>query len=110
MSAWPAWKRHEKKVAMLLHGRRHSRGNNYAEEAGDVEHPLFSVECKYRKKLPALLLQGLSQARRYSSKPPLLVLKEQGRQSELVVMSLADFVDLFGALQQPVSITGKEGV
>jgi len=99
MSGWPAWKRHEKKVATMLQGRRHSRGNNFAEEVGDVEHPLFSIECKYRKKLPTLLMQGLSQARRYNSKPPLLVLKEHGKQSELVVMTLHDFVDLFGALQ-----------
>jgi hypothetical protein len=94
-----SWKNLERKTARLLRGKRNARGEDFSVSAADVEHPLFSVECKYRKHLPALLAQGLAQAQRYHpAKPPLLVLKERGKHGEIVVLRLADFVDLFGPL------------
>jgi hypothetical protein len=44
---------------------------------------------------------GLEQAARYDhTKPPLLVVKERYRHESLVVMRLADFVDLLGPLTE----------
>lgn len=95
-----AWKEHERQAAKLLGGKRHSRGADFGTSAPDVEHPLFSVECKYRKTLPRLLRLGLEQAASYdTTKPPLLVVKERHQRGALVVMRLADFTDLVGALK-----------
>ncbi|MBM4255922.1 MAG: hypothetical protein FJ147_08500 [Deltaproteobacteria bacterium] len=94
-----AWKQAERQTAKALGGVRTKRGSDFSQSMPDVEHPLFSVECKYRKALPRLLRLGLAQARAYdSSKPPLLVVKERYQQGALVVLHLSDFVDLFGSL------------
>ena len=96
-----AWKQAEKQAARVLGGKRNQRGADFSQSCPDVEHPLFTVEVKYRKALPRLLRLGLEQAQRYSStKPPLLVVKERGQRGALVVLRLADFVDLFGPLQE----------
>jgi len=97
-----AWKNLERTAAKALGGTRNTRGGDFGKSAPDVEHSLFSIECKYRKSLPILLRQGLEQARAYDlKKPPLLVLKEKGKHGALVVLKLADFEDLFGKLHQP---------
>lgn len=98
-----AWKNAERQAAKALDGKRNSRGGDFGQAAPDVEHPLFSCEVKYRKTLPRLLRLGLEQASRYDhTKPPLLVVKERYQRGALVVMRLADFTDLVGAL------TGKQ--
>lgn len=95
-----AWKNAERQAAKLLGGTRNQRGADFSKSMPDVEHPLFSVECKYRKTLPRLLRLGLEQAARYDhTKPPLLVVKERYQKGALVVMRLADFTDLVGSLQ-----------
>jgi hypothetical protein len=94
-----AWKRAERQAARALGGKRNSRGGDFSQSMPDVEHPLFSIECKYRKTLPRLLRLGLEQAARYdASKPPLLVVKERQQRGALVVLRLADFADLLGPL------------
>ena len=97
-----AWKDLERSTAKALGGTRIGstfQSGRLAVSQPDIAHPLFSVECKYRAKLPSLLRLGLEQAARYSStKPPLLVVKERGQKGALVVLRLADFVDLFGTL------------
>jgi hypothetical protein len=94
-----AWKSAERHAAKALGGQRNSRGGDFGKSAPDVEHPLFSVECKYRKQLPKLLREGLAQASRYDpTKPPLLVVKERYQKGALVVMQLADFTDRVGSL------------
>ena len=96
-----AWKDLERNTAKALGGKRNQRGADFSQSCPDVEHPLFTVEVKYRKALPRLLRLGLEQAQRYSStKPPLLVVKERGQRGALVVLRLTDFVDLFGPLQE----------
>ena len=42
------WKRHERETARALGGQRNSRGGDFGQSMADVEHPLLSVECKYR--------------------------------------------------------------
>jgi hypothetical protein len=60
-----AWKRHERQTAQLLGGKRNCRGADFGQSIADVEHPVFSVEVKYRKKLPQLWREGLAQAKNY---------------------------------------------
>lgn len=96
-----AWKNAERSSAQALGGTRNKRGADFSKSMPDIEHPLFSVECKYRKLLPRLLRLGLEQAQRYDSqKPPLLIIKERYQRGALVVMRLDDFVDLVGPLKQ----------
>ncbi len=45
------WKSLERKVAKSLSGKRNSRGNDFGLFLPDVEHPLLSIECKYRDTL-----------------------------------------------------------
>jgi len=97
----PAWKNAERSSAKALGGTRNKRGADFSKSMPDIEHPLFSVECKYRKVLPRLLRLGLEQAARYDAgKPPLLVVKERHQKGALVVLRLGDFVDLVGPLRQ----------
>lgn len=94
-----AWKNAERLAARALGGKRNQRGADFSQSLPDVEHPLFAIECKYRKTLPRLFRLGLEQAARYdSSKPPLLIVKERYQRGALVVMRLADFTDLVGPL------------
>ena len=57
-----------------------------------MDHPWFSVECKYRKTLPKLVMDGLNQAKRHGrGKVPLLFLKERGKHGGVVCVHSADF-------------------
>jgi hypothetical protein len=97
-----AWKAAERQAAKALNGKRNQRGADFSKSLPDVEHPLFSVECKYRKVLPRLLNLGLAQAARYDgTKPPLLVVKQKYQRGALVVLRLADFTDLLGNFSAP---------
>ena len=90
------WKQHERRTARLLGGERvpvSGRG-----DGPDVAHPWLSIECKHRRTLPQWLLKALDQAKRAAKgeQLPVAILHEQGRRDSLVVMTLSDFVDLFG--------------
>lgn len=99
------WKRHERQTAKALGGRRLSRGMDFSKNLPDIEHPLLSIECKYRKKISSFLKDGIAQARRYNpDKIPCLVLKERNMKGGLILLRLRDFEDLFG------SITHKGGL
>jgi hypothetical protein len=88
------WKRHERETAKALGGERHVR-SNFSESAVDVEHPVFSVECKYRKRLPKLMTDAMAQAASYTSeKIPLAVLKEKGRRGAFAILRLDDFKNI----------------
>jgi hypothetical protein len=107
-----AWKNTERKVAKRLGGKRRLRGADFSQSMGDVEHPLFSIEVKYRKRLPVILTGGLAQARRCSEdgKVPILVLKEARTAGEMVVISLRDFEDLLGRIAGPVVLAKRVSV
>lgn len=87
------WKRLEKTTAVAMGGKRVLRGADFSRSAPDVEMEGFSVECKYRKNLPKLLLEGLAQAQKYApEKIPLLVVKQRYQRGALVVLRLDDFL------------------
>lgn len=96
------WKTHERQTAKMLGGTRRSRGANFSQSLPDVEHSIFSIECKHRKSLPRLLRLGISQAEKYDEcKLPILVLREKFKREALVVLKLKDFTSLFGQLPEP---------
>ncbi len=98
------WKQLERDAAEALGGKRHVRADR-GEVAADVDLPADSpfgaVECKHRKRLPALLLAGLAQAARYcrDGRPPLLVVKERGQHGALAVLALGDLLKLLGGIE-----------
>lgn len=95
------WKNLERKAAKTLHGKRNiDRAMDYHLSRQDVEHPLLSIECKYRKKISSFLKDGLKQAEKYDpDKIPCLILKEKHMRSELLILRLSDFQDLFGDIK-----------
>jgi len=90
-----AWKRNEREEAKAFGVERNAR---MGKNAGDTtEHPIFSIEIKYRKTIPKLIGEGLSQAAGYyPDKTPLLVVKERGMRGSIVCMWRKDFIDHFG--------------
>jgi len=105
-----AWKSAERRAARVLGGKRHVRLDLF-EPGPDVDHPLLSIEVKYRRRLPALLEKAIAQAASYDNrKPPAVVLFERGRIDGLVVLRLSHFASLFGAFPWGTgSETVKEG-
>lgn len=99
------WKRHEKQTAKILGGKRVSRGNDFSQSLPDIEHPLLSIECKYRAKISGFLKNGIKQAQGYyPDKIPVLIIKERHMRGELAVLKLSDFEILFG------NITSKKEI
>lgn len=95
------WKRHERQTAKILGGKRISRGNDFSQSLPDIEHPLLSIECKYRAKISGFLKDGLKQAEKYApGKIPALVLKERNMRGGLILLRLSDFQDLFGDISK----------
>lgn len=89
------WKSLERKAAKTLDGKRNIR-EDFSLSISDVEHPLLSIECKYRKKISGFLKDGLRQAEKYHpEKIPVLILKEKNMRGELVILRLTDFQSLF---------------
>lgn len=96
------WKRRERQVAAILGGKR--TGPTGRDDV-DVQHPLVAVEVKARKALPVWAMQCLEQARSARSaggKPPIAVLIGRGMRIDdgLVVITVRDFRDLFGPIQE----------
>ena len=89
------WKSVERRIARELGGER---VGILGRE--DVRHERLSVEVKTRRALPKFLSRSYAQAagNAKEGKIPLLILKEKGKQYAdcLVVVSLGDFLALFG--------------
>lgn len=97
-----SWKRLERQAAQALGGKRIIRAD-FGQSLPDVDHNLFSIECKLRAKLPRLLRLGLEQAEKYDeNKISLLILKERYARESLVVLKMKDFKSLFGHLPEYV--------
>jgi hypothetical protein len=92
------WKKLERKVAKKLGGVRNPlSGKHSRHTSGDVIHPKFYIECKYRKNFAvATLFDEVRKNAKKESKIPILVLKEKDKTGELVVLTLDDFVKLIG--------------
>jgi len=94
-----SWKRAERFIAQAF-GVVRTINNGKAQ--ADVQIPGFSVESKKTKRLQALLINAMAQARRNTlpGRMPLLVIwkpQSAGSPTErLVVMDFADFVKLHG--------------
>ena len=94
-----AWKDLEKDTAKILKGKRNLRGADFSQSMADVEHPILSIECKYRKKISEFLKDGIRQAESYApDKIPVLILKERYQHGAFIMLKLKDFEDLFGKL------------
>lgn len=90
---WPYWKHLEKKVAKEMGGKRVGILNSE-----DVQHKVFSFECKCIKRIPASIKGWMSQckANNLDNKIPIIVLHEKGKHDDYVIMSYKDFRDLHG--------------
>ena len=51
-----AWKALERKVAKMLGGQRIAASGNGAIK-GDVQHPIYHIECKWGKQIPKTVLK-----------------------------------------------------
>lgn len=68
----------------------------------DIETPIWAIETKSRKALPALLRDAMAQAARNApdGKAPLVILHQNGdrHDADIVCMRLGDFEDWAGRL------------
>ena len=86
-------KRHERKIAELLSGKR--TGVLGGE---DVLHPLYAVECKSREKIPKWFMKFWEQTLKNcpEEKIPLLIIHKlnQRHTDDWVIVRLEDFLSL----------------
>lgn len=81
-------KNFELAVAKIVGAKR----NHFESE--DLKHPVYSFECKHRKKLSAQIKKWFGQCTRAAgSRIPILVMHEERQKyrDSLVVMRLSDF-------------------
>jgi hypothetical protein len=97
-----AWKHAERRAAALVGGKRHVR-KDHGESAPDVDGGPFTVEVKWRARLPRLLTLAMAQAEKHATaaRPPLVIVYEKRKRSGFVVMRTGDFKDWYGALPCP---------
>lgn len=87
------WKKHERDVAKNMGTKRIGPTG---VDTNDVEHEDWAIECKYRKTIPKLIKEGLSQADKSDDKTPILFIRERGKKKDVVCMWARDFYDWFG--------------
>ena len=89
------WKSCERRIAELLGGRRVPVSGRTRGDCPDVEHPILSIECKSRKKLPAWIEDAMKQAEASAKdgRLPVVVLHQDRAPyaESLVVLRLEDF-------------------
>jgi hypothetical protein len=89
-----SWKAAERRIAGLIGGRRVPVSGRSRGDAPDIEHPLLSVECKARKRLPDWLHEGMRQAvaATRGDQTPIVILHEAGRRyrDALCLVRLSD--------------------
>ena len=93
-----AWKAFERKVAKILGGKRIPSSGAAPGFKGDVEHPLFFIECKHGLQIPKTIVSWYLKAKEQAkkeSKIPIVVMKPRGKHDEYVFISLTDFAKLF---------------
>ena len=81
-----SWKKLEREAAKYLGGKRRWRMGNYSERCGDIDHPRFSIECKYGKQVPGFIYRAIDQAIGYDNqKLPMAVLQKKFMEPLLVI-------------------------
>lgn len=94
------WKRFERRVAEKFGGERIPITGR---KELDIRHPIYGIECKYRKSLPAWLFKdAVGQAvtgSEKSGKIPVVVLGEYNKSDMYVITKIEDFVR---ATRQPL--------
>lgn len=99
------WKRTERVIATRLGGRRVPITGRARGDAPDIQHPVYAVEVKSRKTLPAWLRTAMAQAiaAQRGAQLPVVILHETGtlHADDLVLVRFADFTDWNGRLVQP---------
>lgn len=97
-----AWKATERNTAAALGGQRVPITGRQRGDVPDVAHPLWAIEVKHRKQLPAWLHDALAQARAAArgDQVPIAILHQHGQRgdNDYVVLRRKDFVELYGAL------------
>jgi hypothetical protein len=115
------WKNCERRVAVLLGGRRVPVSGRGRGDAPDVEHPELAIEVKSRKRLPAWVEDALRQAESAvrDGRTPVAVLHQDGQRyaDSVVLVRLGDFARLLGRgtgngerCARHVDAVGREGV
>lgn len=97
MSHTGTWKELEKKAAQKLGGVRLERGNDFSQSILDVEHDFLAIDCKWRSSLATVtwfkkLMKDNEKIYGKGKKVPILVIKQKGMRSELVVIEIDDFI------------------
>jgi len=92
------WKAFERRVAHALDGRRISVAESLSQgkDKGDIDHPLFVIECKKRKalRIPEWWRQAKNESQG-TGKFPLLCVSSPKLERPLVIMSLKDFTRMY---------------
>ena len=91
------WKELEKKAAQKLGGVRLVRGDDFSQSILDVEHDFLAIDCKWRSSLATVtwfkkLMKDNEKIYGKGKKVPILVIKQKGMRSELVVIEIDDFI------------------
>lgn len=89
------WKRHERRVAQALGGRRLGATGR---ENPDVDAGWLQIECKHRARLPGWIGQALAKVRGQAGPGRLgiVVAHELRGRDSWVILSLKDFQEWFG--------------
>jgi len=94
------WKSTERHVAGIIGGKRVPVSGRARGDVPDIAHPWLCPEIKHRKRLPAWILDAMSQARAAArlDQLPVAILHEAGRRHDdnLVLVRLGDFREWFG--------------
>lgn len=89
------WQRHERHVAAALGA---TRTGNTGSAGADVQTPSWSIECKSWRRLPARVVDALTQAERTATggRVAAAVLHQVGERhdADLVILRWRDFQDL----------------
>ena len=100
MTTRRSWKRTESQVASRIGGERVPVTGRARGDAPDIAHDIWSPEVKHWTRMPVRVVDAMSQAKAAArnGQIPIVVLHQAGKRhdDDLVVVRLADFVDLYG--------------
>lgn len=92
-----AWKELEKEVAHVLGGKRNIRVG-YHDRVADIDHPIYSIECKYGKQVPKYLMVdytcGFVVGTKKSHTLYVLIPSHEIEVSDILAISMRGFVGL----------------